>query len=273
MIERKMKRARPVTDIRGEQLLRRFDEKGSWTGALAPVLADTAGLPARAELGLDELDWLLKRTVDELAAHQLPRTAIHLEPGERRPREAVDVASFVVAHRAERLFQLVELAGTALDSLEHGSLLPSAIVARSLFELAATTDNVHGTILPIWREASSTQSIREVVETNAAVWDALVTVRLGTRRDAEEQQLPTAVNVLTRLKHFARGDESFGATVDLIYDTLSDVVHPNVGSQEVFWRRGRRDARGKLRMCSSPQHPKPPPSSRLWTLCASQARS
>src|SRR3954469_23602033 len=252
MIERRMKRARPVTDLRGEQLLRRSDETGSWTGALAPVLADTASLPAGAQLGLDELDWLLKRTVDELAAHQLPRRAIHLEPGELRPREPVDVASFVVAHRAERLFQLVELAGTALDSLEHGSLLPSAIVARSLFELAATTDHVHGTILPIWREASSTQSIREVVETNAALWDALVTVRLGTRDVEEDPRLPTAVNVLTRLKHFARGDQSFGATVDRIYDTLSDVAHPNVGSQEVFWRRGRRDARGKLRIVLEP---------------------
>jgi hypothetical protein len=217
---------------------------------LTPVIADTAHLPADTPLGLGELEWLLMRALDELARHPLPQAAVHVGPDDGHQREPVDFVSFVVAHRAERLFQLVELAGAALDNLEQGSLLPSAITARSLFEIAATSDHVHRIISPVWRGVTGSSRVTDVATTNHELWDVLWKARLGTRVAGDDW--PKAVNVMTRLGHFGRGDELFTNTVDSVYRILCDAAHPNMGSHDVFWRRGQRDRRGRQRVCLDP---------------------
>ena len=64
-------------------------------------------------------------------------------------------------------------------------------------------------------------------------WDALWIARLGTRRGDDYSPWPRAINVTTRLKHFGRDNEAFVNTVDSVYNTLCEVAHPNIGSQEV----------------------------------------
>jgi hypothetical protein len=104
---------------------------------------------AAAVLGLDELDWLISTAPSELTRHSLPKYVIHLGPDELRNLDEVAFASFVVGHRAERLVQCVELSAGALDSLEHGSLQLAAVAARALFEIAATSWDVHSTLTAI----------------------------------------------------------------------------------------------------------------------------
>jgi hypothetical protein len=235
-----------VTELRGERLLRRSDAS-SWANALEPIVRDTIDLPAGVHLGLDELGWLVEVALAELARHPLPQTAIHLGPEERDALEPIAFASFVVAHRAERLLQLIELSGGALDSLEHGSLQLAAIAARCLFETAAASYHVHSTLTASWGEVNGLPEAVQGIARRAdsELWRALWTARLGTRSPSAEEGWPKAINVQTRLDHFGRGDENFQVTVKKVYDLLCEATHPNVEAQAVFWRVAEPDLRGR----------------------------
>lgn len=235
-----------VTALRGERILRRSDGR-SWTHTLEPIVRDTVGLPTDVPLGLDELEWLIEIALAELARHPLPKTAIDLGPEERAELEPIAFASFIVAHRAERLLQLIELGAGALDNLEHGSLQLAAIAARCLFETAAASYHVHSTLTTAWGEVNgSREGVQAIAgRADSDLWKALWTARLGTRSPSADRGWPKAINVQTRLDHLGRGDKDFQVTVGNIYDLLCEATHPNVEAHAVFWRVAEPDRRGR----------------------------
>jgi hypothetical protein len=234
-------RLEPVTQLRGERLLIRADGVRGLR-----CLRRSLPTPPIYPLGLEEFEWLLMRALDELARHPLPRAAVHLGPDEHRQREPLNSRHSSLPTAPSGSSNWSSLPAQPLTYLEHGSLFPSAITARSLFEIAATSDPVHRTILPIWRGVTSSPKVRDAAITNHDLWDAIWEARLGTRVAGDDW--PKAVNVLTRLKRFARGDELFKVSIDSVYDILCDAAHPNIGSQDVFWRRAPRDCRGWQRV-------------------------
>jgi hypothetical protein len=213
---------------------------------LEPILRDTADLADDRALGLDELEWLLNVGLGELWRHTLPTTAIHLGPEDRHEVEPVAFASFVIAHRAERLFQLVELSAAALDNLEAGSLQLAAVAARYLLEVAAASAHAHDTLETEWsRVTGSPRDVAQIAgRADSNLWKVLWGARVGTRLWTD-QGWPQAINAMTLLKHLGRGDEKFTRTVNSVYDWLCEATHPNVESQAVFWRLGERDRRGR----------------------------
>jgi hypothetical protein len=237
-----------VGRLRGPRLLRRTDGR-TWSSALRPAIRDTATLPPQVDLGLDELDWLISTALSELMRYALPKYVIHLGPDELRKLDEVAFASFVVGHRAERLVQCVELSAGALDNLEHGSLQLAAVAARALFEIAATSWDVHSTLTAIWPQIHGRPDaiIATAREAQGDLWQALWKARVGTRRSfLMEDSWPQATNVMTRLGRFGGQDAEFAKIVTEVYEWLCEATHPNIESQAVLWRLGGRDSHGRL---------------------------
>jgi hypothetical protein len=237
----------PVSQLRGPRLLKRTDGR-PWSSALEPVIRDTATLPPEVDLGLGQLDWLITAALSELMRHPLPKYVIHLGPDELSNLDEVAFASFAIGHRAERLVQCVELSAGALDNLERGSLQLAAVAARALFEIAATSWDVHSTLTAIWPNIHGRPDaiVAIVREADSDLWQALWKARVGTRRSSlMEQNWPAATNVMTRLGRFGAQDVAFAETVTQVYEWLCDATHPNVESQAVLWRRGGRDSHGR----------------------------
>jgi hypothetical protein len=240
----------PVSQLRGPRLLKRTDGR-PWSSALEPVIRDTATLPPEVDLGLGQLDWLITAALSELMRHPLPKYVIHLGPDELSNLDEVAFASFAIGHRAERLVQCVELSAGALDNLEHGSLQLAAVAARALFEIAATSWDVHSTLTAIWPNIHGRPDaiVAIVREADSDLWQALWKARVGTRRSSlMEQNWPAATNVMTRLGRFGAQDVAFAETVTQVYEWLCDATHPNVESQAVLWRRAGRDSHGRQRV-------------------------
>jgi hypothetical protein len=236
-----------VSQLRGLRLLRRTDGR-PWSSVLEPVIRDTAALPPQEDLGLGELDWLISVALSEIIRYPLPKYVIHLGPDEFPNLDEVAFASFVIGHRAERLVQCVELGAGALDNLEQGSLQLAAVAARALFEIAATSWDVHSTLTAVWSNIHGRPDaiVATVREADGDLWQALWKARVGTRRSfLMEQNWPPATNVMTRLGRFGAEDVAFAETVTQVYEWLCDATHPNVESQAVLWRRGGRDSHGR----------------------------
>jgi hypothetical protein len=243
----------PVTALRGEALLRRADGS-SWAIALEPVVRDTVDIPAEANLGLGVLDDLIGFGLAELARHPLPAFAIAIGPDDELDLEPIAFVSLLVAHRAERLFQLTELAAAALDNLEHGGLEVAAITARSLFEIAAVSNDVHDRLLQAWADAHDSPDAVRTVATrkDTPVWSHIWGARYGTRGDGKLEGWPSATNTLSRLGKFGRRDPTFQAKIDRIYTWLSEAAHPNVESNAVYWRKADADRKGRQRIELAP---------------------
>jgi hypothetical protein len=200
------------------------------------------------DLGLGELDWLISAALSELVRYSLPKYVIHLGPDELSNLDEVAFVSLVIGHRAERLVQCVELSAGALDNLEHGSLQLAAVAARALFEIAATSWDVHSTLTAIWPKIHGCPDAIAAIfrEADSDLWQALWKARFGTRHSfLMEQNWPAATNVMTRLGRFGAEDVAFAETVTQVYEWLCDATHPNVESQAVLWRRGGRDSHGR----------------------------
>lgn len=240
--------------LRGARLLRRTDGR-RWSVVLEPLLRDIADPVPRDDLLLDELDWIISRALAEFERFPFPEAIIHLGPEQQSQVDPVAFASVVVAHRAERLLQLTELAAGALDNLEHRSLQLAAAAARCLFEIGATSYDVHNKLLDTWRSVhgSKLRVTTAVSTSDSAIWQALWTARLGSRNE-EDAALgwPEAVNVMTRLAKLGRGNEDFANGVNDIYAALCEATHPNLEAQGVFWRRGEVGSDGRQRLYLEP---------------------
>ena len=116
----------------------------------------------------------------------------------------------------------------ALDNLEHGSLQLAAVAARALFEIAATSSDVHTAPISTWREVhGSADGVRNIVRRpDGDLWQALWKARVGTRRGSLAEGWPAAINVQTRLTHLGRGDEDFSRTVKQVYGWLCEAYAP-----------------------------------------------
>ena len=122
------------------------------------------------------------------------------------------------------------------------------MAARALFEIAATSWDVHSKITAIWPEVHGNPDAIVAIarEADSDLWQALWRARVGTRRrDLMEQNWPAATNVTTRLSHFGAEDAEFAETVTQVYEWLCEATHPNVEAQGVLWRRGGRDSHGR----------------------------
>jgi hypothetical protein len=244
-----------LSPLPGPRRLRRGDGR-TWASVLEPIIRDTAvDLSSAGDLGLDELDWLVSMGLVELARYPFPETVLHLGPDDLDSLDPLTFASFLVAHRAERLLQLIELSAGALDNLEHSSLQLSAVAARALFEIAAVSNNVHSTLSNAWCQVhGSPDDVRAIVsDPKTAMWQALWTARVGTRQqEAVSSGWPSARNIQTHLDHFGGDNQDFQATVKEVYASLCEATHPNVESQAVFWRLAPRDAGGRSRIRFEP---------------------
>ena len=222
--------------------------------ALEPIIRDTVGLGRGASLGLGELDWLVRCGLTELGRHALPEFIIALAPDDFQRLDPVSFVSFIVGHRAERLIQLTELGAGALDSLEHGSLHLSAIAARALFEIAATSYSVHRILEVDWRRVhGSIESVREIaVSSDSKLWMALWSARLGSRTTDSNSGWPKSIHISDSLRGFGKGNEDFAETVSRIYSQLCEVTHPNSESQAVLWRLASPDRKGRHRVRFEP---------------------
>jgi hypothetical protein len=124
----------------------------------------------------------------------------------------------------------------------------AAVAARALFEIAATSWDVHSTLTAIWPQihGRSDAIIATAREVEGDLWQALWKARVGTRRNSlMEDSWPQATNVMTRLGRLGGQDAEFTKTVTEVYEWLCEVTHPNIESQAVLWRLGGRDSHGR----------------------------
>jgi hypothetical protein len=216
-------------------------------------MRDIAGSTSNA-VGLDRLDWLIRAGLEELSRHPFPETVLHAGPDDRSRLEAIHFASFIVAHRAERLLQLTELSASALDNLEHGSLQLAAIAARALFEIAAVTAQMHAKLEVAWRRVHGSAGGVEAVASDpeSELWTALWEARLGSRL---EQSLaagwPKAVHVMDAIRNYGEDPQLRAGAKDL-YAWLCEATHPSSESQAVFWRLEKPDHQGRQRVRFEP---------------------
>jgi hypothetical protein len=193
----------------------------------------------------------------EYVKHPLPRLVIHLGPENQDELDALAFASAIVAHRAERLVQSVELGAAALDNLEHGSVQLAAVAARTLFEIAATSFYVHSMLESVWEHANGSPEVVRQVVTNpqGKLWQSLWKARVGTRVETTAGTAsgwPKAVHINDRLSYLKKGSEDFAKTVDGTYGLLCEAVHPNVEAQGTLWRRAPVGRDGRARVCFGP---------------------
>jgi hypothetical protein len=242
---------RELRPLPGSDILRRSDGR-SWAEVLEPVLRDTADLPAGANLRLTELDWLVRKALEELVRQPFPRVFIHLRPTELASLDAESFGSFLVTHRAERLVQLTELSAGALHALEVRSLQLSAVAARALFEVATVSYDVHGAVLREWRKVrSAPEDIRAVVSNpESNLWRSLWSARMGSRVEGDGQ--PKAVNIVTRLRKVPPGSDESSSSAMLIYERLCEATHPNSEANAALWRRIPGQSEGPLRLRFEP---------------------
>lgn len=220
-----------VTALPSYGTLDRADGR-AWSAVLEPILRDTHGVE-KSGLRLHLIDSLISQLVDELKRHRLPEFVIYTAP-DRRDVTRLAFLSALVAHRAERLVQAAELAAAALAALVQGSLQPSAVSARALFELGVVCWDTHTKVLDSWRAVHGNRSrIRaESSSGEATVYRLLWETRMGSRFYGPEHGWPLAKSILTRLDRLAKEVPDARET----YDMLCDTTHPNLEAQALLWR-------------------------------------
>jgi hypothetical protein len=230
-----------------ESVLRRSDRR-PWSQALAQVIADTVGITPGYELQLNRLDLIVDRLCEEIRARPLPRYAINLGPPGRWKVDPTIFGSYLVSHRAERLFQSVELAAGGLQNLERRWLQMAAIAARALFESAIVSCRAHLTLLTVWRQAhGDSTAVRTLCsDSDGELWLALYKARTATRAPYQETGgWLSATSVLTSLNVVTKGDEAAGVAIRDLYDSLCDATHPNLEANGTYWRVANPDVRGR----------------------------
>lgn len=210
---------------------------------IEPALRDTAGVGPQTRIELQKLDRFVDFLLHDFTSHPLPSTFIHLGTDQFHLHDPLSFASFVVAHRAERLVQGVELGASALDCLEHGSLQLAAGAARMLLEISFVTVDGHAKLLDAWRPVhGSPEAVLEVAgATDTPLWAELWQARLGNH--LYDELAGTA-----RRDRVSRGNVEFAKNLDYMYAMLCEVVHPNAESQGAYWRAAPplRDGRPRL---------------------------
>lgn len=208
----------------------RRDDGLTWSEALRPALDGSAGPHA--------LDRALGWITAELARHPLPEQMITVGGWSLGRKDPVTFASFLTGHRAERLAQVSDLAANALSCLGVGALLPAAASARSALEIAAMCAYADREIDRCWPPAhGSVDRIREaVLGPDAALWNTLVRVRIGTPGDDGDGPRPVPLDDAFRA--VALESSQLGLRVSACYDRLCSAVHPGHGVQETMWRVG-----------------------------------
>jgi hypothetical protein len=238
----------------GESVLRRSDSQ-SWSHALAPVLADTINVVPGYERQLRNLNFFMARLCDELRAHQLPSYAFHLGPSDWSELDPMIFGSYLVSHRAERLFQATELAAGGLQNLERRSLQMAVVAARALFECAVASRRTHQALLTNWRavHGDETAVTKLCSDAGGELWHALHKIRTATRIPSQEiDGWESATSVLTNLNAVTKGEGPAGDDLRDLYDRLCDAAHPNVEANAAYWRVVHPDAGGRPRVALAP---------------------
>jgi hypothetical protein len=81
----------------------RRDDGSSWSAVITPCLLNNAGIGSDTTVDLAKIDGLVTTLLHDYAAHPLPLTFINVGPNDLDGLDPLAFASFVVAHRAERL--------------------------------------------------------------------------------------------------------------------------------------------------------------------------
>lgn len=238
----------------GEFVLQRSDGR-AWSDALADIIADTVSIRPDYRANLERLDRVVRLARDDLRAHPLPKYAINVGPDSPSRLEPIIFASYLVSHRAERLFQLVELTAGTLHHLERRSLQMAIIAARALFETAIVSRRTHGALEGVWRSAHGHRDLVRCTASDAdgPLWAALYKARSATRASYQEAGgWPSATSVMTHLDALTKGNDEFGTTVRDLYADLCDATHPNIEASGVYWRTAPSDADGRSRVELAP---------------------
>lgn len=238
----------------GELVLQRGDGR-AWSDALADIIADTVSIRPDYRVSLERVDRVVRLARDDLRAHPLPKYAVNVGPDSPSRLEPIIFASCLVSHRAERLFQLVELTAGTLDHLERRSLQMAIIAARALFETAIVSRRTHGALEGVWRNVhGDCELVRSVAsDADGLLWAALYKARSATRASYQEAGgWPSATSVMTHLDALTKGNDELGTRLRDLYADLCDATHPNIEASGVYWRTAPRDADGRFRVELAP---------------------
>lgn len=244
----------PDRPLPGLVLLQRSDGR-RWSEVLAEPLSDTALAPPGFGASLEHIDQAVTRLLSEVTRTPFPDLVIHIGPDDAGKADATAFASLLVASRAERLVQCVELSASCLANLENGSLQVSAIAARALFETFTVSMDVREQVVEAWRDIRLDRGVIQSAASDfsSPLWSLLWSGRFATRLTPElEHGWPKAVNVVTRLERMAKGSGSVGDDLRSTYAWLCEATHPNVEAQGVFWRIASPDVRGRCRIRFAP---------------------